>query len=75
MKQARHFAVHPGWKLIAADLGIAAGDLLTLAELPADLFSRKDATLSPPEYFRLLLASNSWSANRSCLCVLAAPFR
>lgn len=55
MKQARHFAVHPGWKLIIADLGIAAGDLLTLAELPADLFSRKDATLSPPEYFRLFV--------------------
>lgn len=55
MKQARHFAVHPGWKLIIADLRIAAGDLLTLAELPADLFSRKDATLSPPEYFRLFV--------------------
>ncbi|MCJ1886493.1 AraC family transcriptional regulator [Pseudomonas sp. LA21] len=55
MKQARYFAVHPGWKLIIADLGIAAGDLLTLAELPADLFSRKDATLSPPEYFRLFI--------------------
>lgn len=53
MKQARHFAVHAGWKLIVSDLGIAAGDLLALAELPADLFSRKDASLSPPEYFRL----------------------
>lgn len=53
MKQAKHFAVHSGWKLIISDLGIATGDVLALAELPADLFSRKDASLSPPEYFRL----------------------
>ncbi|RIJ13487.1 AraC family transcriptional regulator [Pseudomonas sp. 91RF] len=56
MKQARHFAVHPGWKVIISDLELTAGDLLALAELPADLFSRKDATLSPPEYFRLFLS-------------------
>ena len=56
MKQARHFAVHPGWKVIISDLGVTAGDLLALAELPADLFSRKDAVLSPPEYFRLFLS-------------------
>jgi len=55
MKQARDFTVHPGWKLIIADLGISAADLLALAELPADLFSRRDATLSPAEYFRLFL--------------------
>lgn len=55
MKQARHFTVHPGWKLIIADLGISAADLLALAELPADLFSRRDATLSPAEYFRLFM--------------------
>lgn len=53
MKQAKQFAVHSGWKLIIADLGVAPGDLLALAELPIDLFSRKDASLSPPEYFRL----------------------
>ncbi|MBI6917550.1 MULTISPECIES: AraC family transcriptional regulator [Pseudomonas] len=53
MKQAKNFAVHAGWKVIIADLGVAPGDLLALAELPADLFSRKDAVLSPPEYFRL----------------------
>lgn len=53
MKQAKYFAVHPGWRLIVADLGIAAGDLLALAELPADLFSRQEAALSPAEYFRL----------------------
>lgn len=52
MKQATRFAVHPGWKLILADMGIAPGDLLALAELPADLLSRRDASLTPAEYFR-----------------------
>lgn len=53
MKQATRFAVHPGWKLILADMGVAPGDLLALAELPADLFSRKEASLTPAEYFRI----------------------
>ncbi|WP_321843557.1 AraC family transcriptional regulator [Paraburkholderia bannensis] len=53
MKQATRFSVHPGWKLIVVDMGIAPGDLLALAELPADLFSRKDASLTPAEYFRI----------------------
>lgn len=53
MKQATRFAVHPGWKLILADMGVAPGDLLALAELPADLFSRKDTSLTPAEYFRI----------------------
>lgn len=53
MKQATRFTVHSGWKLILSDLGVAPGDLLALAELPADLFSRKDASLTPAEYFRI----------------------
>lgn len=53
MKQATRFTVHTGWRLILSDLGVAPGDLLALAELPADLFSRRDAALSPSEYFRL----------------------
>ncbi|MBO9537239.1 AraC family transcriptional regulator [Herbaspirillum sp.] len=53
MKQATRFAVHPGWKLILTDMNVAPGDLLALAELPADLFSRKDASLTPAEYFRI----------------------
>jgi len=53
MKQANRFAVHSGWKAIIQDLGIAPGDLLALAELPPDLFSRRDASLTPAEYFRI----------------------
>ena len=53
MKQAIHFSVNRGWKLIIADMGINPGHVLTLAGLPTDLFSRKDATLTAAEYFNL----------------------
>jgi AraC-like DNA-binding protein len=53
MKQTTHFTVQRGWKLLISDMGINPADVLTLAGLPADLFSRKDASLSPRDYFRL----------------------
>jgi len=53
MKQATHFSVQPGWKIIATDMGLNTAHILALAGLPVDLFSRKDASLSPIEYFRL----------------------
>lgn len=39
-----------------SDLGINPAHALTLAGLPADLFARQDATLTPEEYFNLFLA-------------------
>ena len=53
MKTASHFQVQPGWRLVLSDLGIHPGDVLTLAGLPKDLFSRPDATLTPTEFFDL----------------------
>jgi len=53
MKQATHFAIQKGWKLLISDMGFNPAHVLTLAGLPADLFSRKDASLSPGEYFNL----------------------
>lgn len=53
MKQATRFNLQRGWKLLICDLGLNPVDVLRLAGLPADLFGRKDATLSPAEYFRL----------------------
>ncbi|MBI9086007.1 MAG: AraC family transcriptional regulator ligand-binding domain-containing protein [Desulfobacterales bacterium] len=55
MKQASHFSVQRGWKIILIDMGINPADVLALAGLPADLFSRVDAVLSPNEYFNLWL--------------------
>ncbi|MCV6639300.1 AraC family transcriptional regulator ligand-binding domain-containing protein [Candidatus Albibeggiatoa sp. nov. NOAA] len=53
MKQANHFLVQQGWKILFADIGINLNDVLTVAGLPADLFSRHGATLSVEEYFAL----------------------
>jgi AraC-type transcriptional regulator len=53
VKQATRFSVLRGWKLMLSDMGLNPADVLALAELPAHLFARKDASLSPADYFRL----------------------
>lgn len=53
MKQATRFNVQPGWKVLITDLGVNPALVLRLAGLPADLFARKDARVTPTEYFRL----------------------
>ena len=50
---AKRFVVDPGWQVILKDLGIGVSEVLTRAQLPGDLFSRKTATLNAQEYFRL----------------------
>ena len=53
VKQATRFSVQMSWKLLILDMGYKPADVLTFARLPGDLFSRKDATLSPAGYFNL----------------------
>lgn len=53
MKQASRFSVQRGWKLLISDLGLSPADVLALAGLPGDLFSRTDASLAAAEYFAL----------------------
>ena len=53
MKQATRFCVQPGWKVLITDIGINPALVLKLSGLPADLFARKDARMTPTEYFRL----------------------
>lgn len=53
MKQATRFSVQMGWKLLILDMGFNPADVLAFARLPGDLFARKDAALSPAEYFNL----------------------
>lgn len=53
MKQATRFGVQPAWKVLLRDLGVDPAAALRLAGLPADLFARKEASLTPTEYFRL----------------------
>ncbi|GBG13104.1 AraC family transcriptional regulator [Novimethylophilus kurashikiensis] len=47
------FTVQPGWRLLICDIGVNPDDVLRLAGLPSDLFSRKDATVSTAQYFQL----------------------
>ena len=56
MKYASNFALNTNWKLLLNDLGINVEDALRLASLPFDLFNRKDASLTPVQYF------NFWHA-------------
>ncbi|MTW12739.1 helix-turn-helix domain-containing protein [Pseudoduganella eburnea] len=67
MKYPTHFTVHPGWRLVLADMGIDPAHVLRLAELPADLFARQDATISPPQYFKLWRAVEQVSGDGDAL--------
>jgi AraC-like DNA-binding protein len=53
MIQATKFVVDPGWRIILKDIGVNENEVLKRAELPRDLFTRKNASLSTDEYFRL----------------------
>ena len=57
MKQASHFDVHKGWKVLLTDIGLNTAEVLTLAGLPADLFVRQGARISPAQYFELWRAT------------------
>lgn len=53
MKYATRFRVLRGWKLLIADMGLQPTRVLALAQLPADLFVRANATVTAPMYFAL----------------------
>ncbi|MDB9518092.1 AraC family transcriptional regulator ligand-binding domain-containing protein [Roseofilum reptotaenium CS-1145] len=52
MKKEIRFALSPGWRVLLNDLGVKFTEVLRRAELPLDLYARKDASLSTDEYFR-----------------------
>lgn len=52
MKNTSKFPVSSGWKLLLIDMGINPSDVLQLANLPKDLFTRGEVGLSSQEYFR-----------------------
>lgn len=47
------YQVDKGWLVIMKDLNISVQDILRHAHLPLDLFSRKSATVTAEEYYRL----------------------
>lgn len=70
LKRANRFAMHPGWRLLILDMGIDPVDILSHAQLPADLFAAKDAWLSPAEYFRLWHGLEACSNGRNVAVML-----
>lgn len=53
MMQATKFLIDAGWQVVLKDLGVNPAEVLQRAQLPGDLFTRKDTALSTLEYFRL----------------------
>ena len=47
------FAVSPSWRVILTNLGLKVSEVLKRADLPQDLLSRDNASLSTEAYFRL----------------------
>jgi AraC-like DNA-binding protein len=54
--QTSKFSIDSGWKLLLSDAGLNPAEVLRRAQLPEDLFNRKDAALEPNDFFRLWLA-------------------
>ncbi len=51
--QATKFIIDAGWQVLLRDIGVDSKEVLKRAQLPGDLFNRKDAAISVSEYFRL----------------------
>jgi len=71
MKRANKFIVSANWQLILNDMKIDTAAVLTFAKLPADLFNRANATLSPAEYFRLWRGIELAAGDRNVALLLA----
>jgi AraC-like DNA-binding protein len=69
MRRATRFLVQAGWKLLISDLGINPDQVLRLANLPSDLFSRKESFLTPAQYFQF------WQAIEEAAGMPALPLK
>jgi hypothetical protein len=58
MKKATHFTFQRSWKILLTDMALNPAHVLTVAGLPADLFARKVAILSPTDYFNLWIGTD-----------------
>ncbi|RAV06022.1 AraC family transcriptional regulator [Mycolicibacterium sp. GF69] len=58
-------------RVLLADLGVRAADLLDAAALPGDLFSREEAVLSPPQYYALFDALDDLLGDREMATTIA----
>lgn len=74
MKRAHRFAIGSHWKLMLTDMRIDPAAALAHAGLPADLFQRSDAALSPADYFRLWRGIERAAGEREVPLLLAEHF-
>ncbi len=71
MKRAARFTLSPTWKVLLKDMAIDASEVLIRAELPEDLFSRENATLTPAQYFALWHGIEQCAGSESVPLLLA----
>ncbi|MGA5462140.1 helix-turn-helix domain-containing protein [Mycobacterium sp. NPDC050041] len=61
----------PFVRVLLADLGVRAADLLDAAGLPGDLLGREDAALTPPQYYALFSALDHLVGDRELATTIA----
>lgn len=61
----------PFVRVLLADLGVRAADLLDAAGLPGDLLGREDAALTPPQYYALFDALDHLVGDRELATTIA----
>ncbi|MES9853398.1 MAG: AraC family transcriptional regulator ligand-binding domain-containing protein [Candidatus Thiodiazotropha sp. L084R] len=71
MKCPSKFAVSPSWAILLKDMQVDVPAVLDHAKLPADLFSREDASLSPAQYFQLWRSLETILGEESIALLLA----
>ncbi|MCG7965684.1 MAG: AraC family transcriptional regulator [Candidatus Thiodiazotropha taylori] len=52
MKRASNFVISPSWAILFKDMQVDMSAVLKHANLPADLFIREDASLTPAQYYQ-----------------------
>lgn len=75
MKRANKFVVSPTWQLMLRDMQIDPSEVLIHANLPADLFNREVAYLSPAKYFQLWRGIDRAAGEREVALLLAESFK
>jgi AraC-like DNA-binding protein len=76
---ATEYPVSTGWRIVLADLGLSARNVLRRARLPEDLFARERPLVSGEEYLRLWRALEDEAADpklpiRICQALSAEAF-
>ena len=74
MRRASKFIISKNWLVLFKDMQLDLDDVLTHARLPADLFSRKEVSLTPAEYYQLWEGLEAVAGERNIALLLAEKF-